>query len=196
MYAYLKGLLIESTPSHVIVETQQMGFYLHIPAHTFSQLPSIGQEIKLFTSFIVRENAQTLYGFLTRGEKQLFEALLEVSGIGPKLALSLCGHLPLNDLLGAITRNDIPLLTKVPGIGKKTAERLILDLRDKVSSLFIHSPIEYQIAQPDQKTDDALSALVHLGYNQATAQKALQKSLKEFPDLPLGELITAALRNI
>lgn len=197
MYAYLKGILIEAQPTYVILEAQQIGFQIAIPTHTYGRLPPLGHTIKLFTAFIIRENSQSLYGFLTHAEKQLFEALLDVSGIGPKLSLSLCGHLPPEELLAAIARNDIPLITKVPGIGKKTAERLILDLRDKTTALLAHVPSDFQIATfADQRAADALSALLHLGYTQAAAQKALKKTLQDNPDQPLGDLITSALKNI
>lgn len=197
MYAYLKGILVEASPTYVVLETNQIGYQIAIPTHTLGRLPEIGRELKLFTSFIIRENSQSLYGFLTQAEKQLFEALLDVSGIGPKLSLSLCGHLPPEELLGAISRNDIALITKVPGIGKKTAERLILDLRDKTTSLLQHIPAQFQIAAlPDQKSADALFALIHLGYSQSVAQKALLKTLKAHPDLTLSDLITTALKNV
>jgi Holliday junction DNA helicase RuvA len=194
MYAYVKGILIEATPNYAVIETNQIGFYLEIGPSTLSRLPQMGTQTQLFTSLIVRENSQTLYGFLSPGEKQLFEGLLTVSGIGPKLALSLCNHLPPEDLLSALIRKDIPLLTKVPGIGKKTAERLILDLRDKAPTLLSHTPHAYQTPLPlDQKTTDALSALIHLGYTQGAAQKALSKCSD---GLSLSDLITAALKHI
>ena len=194
MYAYIQGILIEATPHYAILEASGVGYYVAIPVHTFSRLPQLGEKAKLFTSFVVRENSQALFGFLTQAEKQLFETLLDVSGIGPKLALSIAGHLPPEALLGAIQRNDIPLLTKVPGIGKKTAERIILDLRDKTKNLFAPSPIAYQI--PSQLASDALSALINLGYSETLAQKAVAKTLNEGEELPLGDFITRALKNV
>lgn len=198
MYAYLKGTLTELTTSYAVLETKQIGFQVALSNYTSSRLPAIGEEVKLFTAFVIRENSQALYGFLTSAEKHLFETLLDVSGIGPKIALSLCGHLPPEELLGAIARNDIPLLTKVPGIGKKTAERLVLDLRDRTAALLTHSPLNYQIAlTQDPKTSDALSALVNLGYSQTAAQNALSKTLKESPEpLSLSALITTALKYV
>lgn len=200
MYAYMKGQLIEATPAYAIVDVHSIGYKLFLPAHTLSRLPQLGSDLTLFTSFVIRENSQALYGFLTVAERELFDALIEVSGVGPKLALSLCGHLPPQELFAAISQNDIPLLVKVPGVGKKTAERLILDLRDKVPKMMAHSPVEYQISPlnpTDQLTKDALSALVNLGYNLSMAQKAVTKTLAESAEeLDLGDLITTSLRNI
>lgn len=200
MYAYLKGILIEASPTSAILEVNGVGYHLFLPVHTFSRLPHMGQEVKFFTSFIIRENSQALYGFLTLAEKDLFNAVIDVSGIGPKIGLSICGHLPPNELFGAIMRNDIALLTKVPGIGKKGAERLVLDLKDKAQLLSTHSPADYQISAvlpQDQQTKDALSALVNLGYNLSTAQKAVTLTLKESKEeVSLGELITRSLKHV
>lgn len=200
MYAYMKGHLVEATPSYAVIDVHSIGYKLFLPAHTLSRLPQLGAEVTLFTSFVIRENFQALYGFLSAAERELFEALIDVSGVGPKLALSLCGHLPPQELFNAISSNDIALLVKVPGVGKKTAERLILDLRDKAPKMMAHSPVEYQISAlnpTDQLTKDALSALVNLGYNLSIAQKAVSKTLSESDEaLELGDLITTSLRNI
>lgn len=198
MYAYLKGTLIESSPSFVTLEVQGIGFLVSITPHTFNRLGQIGEEARLFTSFIVRENSQALYGFLSAPEKTLFEALLDVSGVGPKTGLALTGHLTPEEFFGAITRQDITLLSKVPGIGKKTAERLILDLKDKTKSLMAHSPQEFQVsAHFDQTSQDALSALINLGYSSSIAQKAITKTVKDSAEtLSLGQLITFALKHI
>lgn len=198
MYAYLKGTLTEASPSYVTLEVNGMGFLVAITPLTFNRLSQIGQEIRLFTSFIVRENSQALYGFLNSPEKALFESLLDVSGVGPKLGLALTGHLSPEEFFGAITRQDVTLLSKVPGIGKKTAERLILELKNKTATLMSHSPVEFQFSPfKDQTTQDALSALINLGYSTQVAQKALNKTLGENSEtLALGQLITLALKAI
>lgn len=201
MIAYIKGLLVQSTPQFVIMETGGLGYKIFIPASLFSKLPQLQEETLLHTSFVIRELSQTLYGFLTVQERDLFEALMSVTGIGPKLALSIIGHLPGYELHQAITNNNINTLIKVPGIGKKMAERLIIELRDKISALVTIDPSEFALhAQSDphmQKISDAMGALIHLGYNQITAQKAIKKTLKEMPEsIELSALITGALKNL
>lgn len=198
MLAYVKGKLASSTPIYAIVEAGGIGYKIFIPARLFALLPPLGAELQLHTSFIVRELSQSLYGFQTEQERDLFEALLNVTGIGPKLALSLIGHMSVFDLHQAISGGDIPAIVKVPGIGKKTAERLIMELRDKLPGL---NPADFAIQVPvdaqAQKINDAMSALINLGYNQSTAQKAIKKTLKDTDEaIPFAEFITLALKNI
>lgn len=200
MFAYVKGRLIQTTPLSVIIESGGIGYKIFIPASVFSKLPQIKEEIVLHTSFVIRENSQTLYGFMTSQDCELFEALMGVSGIGPKLALSLIGHLSGHDMHLAISNHDIKTISKVPGIGKKTAERLIIEMRDKISHLLPIDPTDYAVQaklDPEsQKINDAMSALINLGYNQITAQKAIKKALKDSPEsIDLTELITGALKN-
>lgn len=202
MFAYIKGELTHTSPISVIVETIGIGYLIYIPANVFGKLPQIGQPILLHTSYVVRELSQTLYGFLSVTERDCFEELMGVTGIGPKIALSVIGHLSLHDLQRAIQSHDITAITKVPGIGKKTAERLIIELRDKLSHLLpkidhadrtISSPIDPKA----QKICDAMGALINLGYNQMTAQKAIKKSLKDLPEeVDLATLITISLKNV
>lgn len=201
MIAYIKGLLVQSSPLSVVIETGGIGYKIFIPASVFSTLPQLHEQAVLHTSFVVRELSQTLYGFLTVQDRDLFEALMGVTGIGPKLALSVIGHLPGHDLHQAIANHDITTISKVPGIGKKTAERLIIEMRDKISALLPNDASEFALhTQSDpraQKVSDAMGALINLGYNQMTAQKAIKKTLKDFPEsIDLSELITAALKNL
>jgi Holliday junction DNA helicase RuvA len=203
MIAYIKGLLTESTISSVIIDVSGIGYKIYIPVNLHSKLPPLQQNVLLYTSFIIRENSQTLYGFLSGQERDLFEALQNVTGIGPKVALCIIGHITAINLHAAISQHDIMTLSKIPGIGKKTAERLIIEMRDKLNSLFPqHDFAEYAIKVPaDAKTlkiNDAMSALISLGYNQGIAQKAIKKTLKDMPEenLDLSTLITAALQNI
>lgn len=135
MFAYIKGTLVQSTATSVVIETHGIGYKLFIPVSAFSQLPQIGSPLTLQTSFIVRELAQTLYGFFTLHERDFFEALLGVTGIGPKIALALIGHMSTHELQRAISNEDTAALCRVPGIGKKGAERLIIEMRDKVELL-------------------------------------------------------------
>lgn len=201
MYSYMKGQLIHATPSAVILEAGGIGYKIYIPANLFNRLPEIEQDTLLHLSFVIRENAQTLYGFLTIQERDLFEVLQNVTGVGPKLALSLTGHLTLTDLHRAVTNHDIGTLAKVPGVGKKIAERLILEMRDKLESLFPQDIAELatslSLDPKAQRIHDAMGALINLGYNQNSAQKAIKKTLGELPDsADLGTLITAALKNV
>ncbi len=201
MIAYIKGILVQSTPLYVVIETGGIGYKIFIPANLFTKLPQIHAETILHTSFVIRELSQTLYGFLTMQDRDLFEALMGVTGIGPKSAISIIGHLTGYELHQAITNHDIATISKVPGIGKKTAERLIIEMRDKISALVSMDPSEFALRPSSdpkaQKISDAMSALVHLGYNQMAAQKAIKKTLKEAPEsIDLSNLITAALKNI
>lgn len=200
MFAYIKGLLIQATPVYAIVETGGVGYKIFIPATLLAKLPQIQEQVILYTSFVIRENSQALYGFLTHQDLDLFDALLNVSGIGPKTALSLIGHLSIQDLQAAVHHNDITTISKVPGIGKKTAERLIIEMRDKMAAFAPTDPSDFVVRVKDphaQKINDAMSALINLGYNQITAQKAIKKTLKDnSEDLELSDLITSALQNL
>jgi holliday junction DNA helicase RuvA len=200
MYEYIKGTLIEAMPSKAIVEAQGVGFSLLIPFNNFSKLPALGSSLTLFTSFVVREDSQKLFGFLTRCQRDLFESLIEVSGIGPKTALCLVGHMEINDLQAAISQSNTQLICKIPGIGKKTAERLVVEMRDKIKKGMgkfsgLHS-LEGS-GEEQGVVADAISALINLGYNGALAQKAIKSALAKTKGEPeLAALITAALRSI
>lgn len=202
MYAFIKGKLVSSLPTYAILEANGIGFQIYIPANVFPKLPQIGgTDLTLYTSFVVRELSQTLYGFLSIQERDIFEEFMGVTGIGPKLALSLIGHLDVNDLQRAITNHDILTICKVPGIGKKTAERLIIELRDKLNHLLPPNPSDLGVTFPTdpkaQLVRDAMSTLINLGYNQLTAQKAIKKSLKDLPDeIDLATLITNSLKSV
>ena len=201
MFDYIKGLLTHSSPQQVTLETHGIGYKILFPVHLHSVLPPLQTEMQLFVSFIIREFSHTFYGFNLEAERNLFEQLLDVSGIGPKLALSLIGHLPLNELAQAIVDNNIIKLCKVPGIGKKTAERLIMELRNKVLPVTPYTQAHFNShLSPDPHTqiiNDAMSALINLGYTQLTAQKAIKKSMQDLPvEVTLAELITASLKNV
>lgn len=200
MFAYIKGVLTQSTPISVVIEANGIGYKLFIPASACSQLPQIGSPVTLHTAFVVRELSQTLYGFFSIQERDFFEALLGVTGIGPKIALALIGHMSLSELQRAISGGDTVTLCRIPGIGKKGAERLIIEMRDKVDASAFHQEgfSAHYVADPHaQAVNDAVSALINLGYNQNIAQKAIKKSLKDIPEaLDVGALISLALKNI
>jgi holliday junction DNA helicase RuvA len=200
MFAYFKGILAANHPTHVVLDVQGIGYLIFIPARLVGNLPAVGQPLQLFTSYVVREFAHTLYGFLTTQERDIFEALINITGIGPKLGLSLIGHLSFSELQYAVTNQDVARLCRVPGVGKKTAERLIVELKDKLATLMPSGSDDSSslvIDSQAQHIQDAMLALINLGYTQQAAQKALKQSLKQLPEtVDLPTLITVALKNI
>ena len=175
MIAHLRGTLLGKSPNRLILETGGVGYEVNISVPTFSELPSLGSEIGLHIYTHVREDVIALYGFLHPAEKRLFEKLMTVSGIGAKLAITILSGMPADDMATAIRANDIARLTKIPGIGRKTAERMVLELRDKLPSTT--EPIATSSASGLE--EDVLSALVNLGYQRGTAEKALGLVKKE-----------------
>lgn len=172
MIAHLRGTLLAKHPNQAIVETHGVGYDVAISVPTFSELPAAGAEVALHVHTHVREDALLLYGFLRLAEKHLFEKLLTVSGIGPKLAITILSGMPADEMIGAIRSGDVARLTRIPGIGKKTAERMILELRDKLPPPAGAAEVSRPAASPVE--EDVLSALVNLGYQRAAAEKALQ----------------------
>jgi holliday junction DNA helicase RuvA len=171
MIAHLRGKLLVKHPNQAIVETAGVGYDVTISVPTFSDLPAAGAEVALHIHTHVREDVIALYGFLRSSEKVLFEKLISVSGIGPKLAITILSGMPADEMVGAIRSNNLAQLTRVPGIGKKTAERMVLELRDKL-------PEAGQAAAPalppmSANEEDVLSALLNLGYQRPAAEKAL-----------------------
>jgi Holliday junction DNA helicase RuvA len=169
MIAHLRGKLIAKHPNQAIVETGGVGYDVTITVPTFSDLPASGHDVALYIHTHVREDAIALFGFLRAEEKQLFEKLISVSGIGPKLAITILSGMPTADMVSAIRGNDVARLTRIPGIGKKTAERMVLELRDKLEG-FGAAPA---VATATPAEEDVLSALVNLGYQRAAAERAV-----------------------
>ena len=176
MIAHLRGKLLAKHPNQAIVETGGVGYDVTISVPTFSDLPAVGGDVALHIHTHVREDMLALYGFLRSAEKTLFEKLITVSGIGPKLAITILSGMAADEMVNAIRGNDIARLTRIPGIGKKTAERMVLELRDKlppekageVATMTTLSAVE----------EDVLSALMNLGYQRASAEKALSAITK------------------
>lgn len=198
MFEYIKGTLVSLQPHKAVVDVNGIGYLLHTPLSTFSAIPPIGKEIIFYISSVIREDSHKNFGFLSAEERDLFEKISSVSGIGPKTALALIGHLDAQALESAITTANSTLLSKIPGIGKKTAERLIVELRDKVLKGLKKSPLpatpQQGISEEDQIVNDALSALMNLGYNSLQAQQAIKKVLAESKQTPdLSTLIRGAL---
>ena len=176
MIAHLRGTLLTKHPNQVVVETAGVGYEVNISVPTFSELPAIGSEIALHIHTHVREDVIALYGFLRPAEKVLFEKLMTVSGIGAKLAITILSGMAADDMAAAIRGNDLVRLTKIPGIGKKTAERMVLELRDKLPP--VTGTSTPSVPAMSAMEEDVLSALVNLGYQRLAAEKALQSALR------------------
>jgi Holliday junction DNA helicase RuvA len=177
MIAHLRGKLLAKHPNQVVVETGGVGYEVNISVPTFSELPANGSEVALHIHTHVREDLIALYGFLRPAEKQLFEKLMTVSGIGAKLAITILSGMAADEMAGAIRGNDVARLTRIPGIGKKTAERMVLELRDKLPAAAGTSmPTVPAISATEE---DVLSALVNLGYQRAAAEKALASVVRD-----------------
>jgi len=181
MIAFLRGTLLEKHPNQVIVDTGGVGYDVVIPVSTFSALPDAGAEVRLRIHTHVREDALSLFGFLTPEEKGIFEKLISVSGIGPKLAITVLSGLNTADLVTAIRNSQVDQLVRIPGVGKKTAERIVLELKDKLEGIGIGAaagPTATRPAAPalDAIEQDVLSALVNLGCNRASAEGAVRKA--------------------
>lgn len=201
MIAYVKGVLVHVSAVNIVIDVHGIGYTIFIPMGLSAKLPQLQSEILLHTTFVIREFSQALYGFLSIEDKDVFEVLMEVSGVGPKLALSIIGHLSLDELHASIRQRNLTSLCKVPGIGKKTAERLCIELRDKLPMPIASASGNLSTPLPthpfDQKISDAMRALINLGYNQLTAQKAIKQSLKDLPEeVDIALLITTALKNV
>jgi Holliday junction DNA helicase RuvA len=177
MIALLTGRLVSKSPGSVIVDVAGVGYHANIPLSSFYALPDEGNPVTLHIHTHVREDALQLYGFITEREKGLFLALVGVSGVGPKLALNVISGLPLDELVDAITRGDDRKVATIPGIGPKTAARLVLELKDKVSALAAASPSGpcASGSLPNRQKDEAVSALVNLGYKKPMAEDAVKK---------------------
>src|SRR5436190_10837587 len=171
MIAHLRGKLISRHPSLVIVETAGVGYDVTLSVPAFTELPPLGSEVAFHIHTHVREDQIALYGFLRPEEKQLFEKLITVSGIGPKLAVTILSGMPTDDMVNSIRANDVAKLTRIPGIGRKTAERMVLELRDKLPPIGVDQVNVVPSLSATQ--EDVLSALLNLGYQRGAAEKAL-----------------------
>lgn len=198
MIAKLSGRLLEKSPTRILVEVSGVGYEILIPLSTFDKLSGVGESTSVLTYLHVREDALQLFGFASAAEKQLFQHLISVSGIGPKLAQSILSSSPVEMFCQHITRNDIAALTEIPGIGKKTAERLVLELRDRLARWMPEVPQSGTSTAPASAAieEETITALVSLGYTRSSAQKAVEQVKKEAGELPVEELIKRALRYI
>ena len=195
MIGFLRGHVIDRHPDRLIIDVQGVGYEVHVPLSTYYNVGEPGDEVSLRVHTHVREDALLLYGFLTALEQQVFERLIAVSGIGPKLALAVLSGIEAGDLIGAVQRGDVARLTRVPGIGRKTAERIVLELKDRLAQLAVTSTAAP--ASPlDRLQDDLISALLNLGYHRPLAEKAVDSTLKTQTDVSFETALKHALREL
>lgn len=200
MYEYISGKLIEKTPTSIVLDVNGVGYSIQIPVSTFASLPTLGEEAKLLTHFVVREDVQALYGFASTDERQLFRQLISISGIGPRMGLTVLSGKTVSELKQAIASGSLAFLTSISGIGKKIAERIIVELREKIV-------VEDRISQSDLTSapsknsalmEDSLNALIELGYRKNNAQKAIEKAMDAAGDKTptVSDLIRASLKYV
>jgi len=189
MIGRIQGILVQKDFPQIVVSCSGVGYEIDVPMSTFYPLPRTGEEVTLLTHLVVREDAHLLYGFLTVRERGTFRQLLKISGVGPKVALNVLSGMSVEDLAAAVQSEDAGRLTRVPGIGKKTAERLVLELRDKLPKATLAAPAE----NANAATADVLNALLGLGYNEREAQAAVRQLP---PDLQLADAIRQALKAL
>lgn len=204
MIGRLKGILVEKHAPEVLIDVGGVGYELQMPLTSFYELPLPGAEVIVYTHFVVREDAQLLYGFIHKEERSLFRLLIKANGVGPKLALTILSGMTANEFIGCLERDDIATLIKLPGVGKKTAERLLVEMRDKLKSLmeasmgaerefvlksnFTPAPVAATVEE------DAIAALLSLGYKPQQASKAVSSAFQEGMDPE--QLIKAALKSM
>lgn len=193
MIGYLKGNLLKTAPSRVLLDVRGVGYEIHIPLSTYYEIQEVpgGQGVAFFVHTHVRDDTLALFGFWTERERELFERLIAVSGIGPKLAQTVLSGMAPDDLIQALATGDARRLNGIPGVGKKTAERMILELRDKVQGLTAEQP-----TAPVAVESDLVQALVGLGYKLAAAERAVGAVAREHPDADLADQLKASLKRL
>ncbi|GAB2933788.1 Holliday junction branch migration protein RuvA [Rheinheimera gaetbuli] len=205
MIGRLRGILLEKQAPDLLIEVAGVGYEVQLPLTSFYQLPAIGIEVTIYTHFVVREDAQLLYGFVNQAERALFRQLIKANGVGPKLALTILSGMTAQQFVRCVQLDDVSTLVKLPGVGKKTAERLVVEMRDRLKDWGIapNTPVtdglvlqdDEAIFSPEQSAEqDAASALVSLGYSQLQADKAVQKVKQS--GMSSEQLIKAALRSM
>lgn len=193
MIAHIQGRLVEKTPTDVVIDCQGVGYQLHISLHTFSLLPD-SEQVRLFTHLQIKEDAHTLFGFIEKSERELFRLLISVSGIGAGIARTMLSSLEPRQIIQAIGSGDVVTIQGIKGIGAKTAQRVILDLKDKVLKLYDID--EVTASSYNTNKEEALSALEVLGFNKKLAEKVVEKLVKEQPDMTVETIIKQALKNL
>jgi len=199
MITFLHGKLIEALPTQVTVDVNGVGYEVLIPLSSFDKLPQPGHDVKLLTQLVVREDAHTLYGFTSAGERELFRLLINnVSGIGPKTALNILSDMNAVTFRGAVANGDVKALSQISGVGKKTAERIVVELRDKIGAAgaWEASSAQRALSPADQKINDAVLALLALGFKQVDAHNTVRQAQSALGEqATVEDLVRAALRK-
>jgi Holliday junction DNA helicase RuvA len=197
MIGLLRGRIADKQPNTLLVDVQGVGYEVHVPLSTFYDAGDMGTEITLRIYTHVREDALQLYGFLTELERQLFEKLIGISGIGPKLAIAVLSGMDPRELITSVQRGDVARLTAIPGVGKKTSERIVLELKDRLAQMPGGSPVDAAPAGgADRVRGDLLSALQNLGYHRPQAEKAIDATLQTMSNPTFEHALKAALREL
>lgn len=189
----IKGRLVEKNPTNVVIDCNGVGYFIHISLHTYSQIPS-QESLQLYTHLQVKEDSHTLYGFREKTEREIFRLLISVSGVGASTARSMLSSLEPRQIMEAIATGDVATIQGVKGIGAKTAQRVIIDLKDKIIKVF--GMEELSAPQSNTHREEALSALETLGYNRKQSEKVVEKIVKEEPDASVESLIKQALKKL
>lgn len=193
MIAHIQGKLVEKNPTEVVIDCGGVGYHINISLHTYSLLPSTDQ-IKLFTYLQIKEDAHTLFGFFEKSEREIFKMLLSVSGIGASIARTMLSSLEPKQIIQAIASGDVGTVQSIKGIGVKTAQRVILDLQDKVLKLYDLDEVSMVLNNTNR--DEALSALEVLGFVRKSSEKVIEKIIKEDPDASVESIIKKALKSL
>ncbi|MBT8244984.1 MAG: Holliday junction branch migration protein RuvA [Winogradskyella sp.] len=193
MITHIEGKLVEKNPTDVVIDCNGVGYLLNISLHTFGQIPD-KEHLRLYTHLQVKEDSHTLYGFSTKTEREIFKLLLSVSGVGSSTARTMLSSLNPEQVKDAIASGDVPIIQSVKGIGAKTAQRIILDLKDKV--LKVYGIDEVSLSQNNTNKSEALSALEVLGFNKKQSEKVIEKLVSQQPDANVETLIKDALKNL
>lgn len=193
MIAHLQGKLVEKSPTHVVIDCGGVGYHVNISLHTYSLLPPLDL-IKLFTHLQIKEDSHTLFGFMEKSEREIFKLLLSVSGIGASIARTMLSSLDPKQVTNAIASGDVVTIQSIKGIGSKTAQRVILDLKEKVLKLYDLD--EVSMSQSNTNRDEALSALEVLGFVRKASERIVEKIVKEAPESSVEYIIKQALKNL
>ena len=193
MITHIEGKLVEKNPTDVVIDCNGVGYFINISLHTYSEIPE-GENLRLYTYLQVREDSQTLYGFSSKSEREIFKLLISVSGIGASIARTMLSSLTPDQVKEGIAAGDVALIQSIKGIGLKTAQRVIIDLKDKV--LKVYGLDELSLIPNNTHKDEALSALDVLGFNKKQSEKVVERILKAQPDAQVEQIIKEALKNL
>lgn len=196
MISYIRGILAEKSPARLVIEAAGVGYEILIPLSSYDAIPRVGAELLIHTHHHVREDAQQLYGFASQKERQVFQMLISVSGVGPRLALGILSGTSVDGFCEAIVREEVDQLTVIPGIGKKTAQRLIVELKSRIAEEEVMVAVGGGAAAADSGAREAIEALMALGFTRSTSRRAVEKAAGECDPKPcVEELVRSALRH-